>query len=76
MRPTEGQVDYLISEIRRVVKRNERVLVTTLTKRSAEELTEYLLEKGIKAKYLHSEIDSVERVETVSYTHLTLPTKA
>ena len=65
VRPTEGQVDYLISEIRKVVKRNERVLVTTLTKRSAEELTEYLLERGIKAKYLHSEIDSVERVEVI-----------
>ena len=65
VRPTEGQVDYLISEIRKVVKRNERVLVTTLTKRSAEELTEYLLERGIKAKYLHSEIDSVERVEII-----------
>ncbi len=65
VRPTEGQVDYLISEIRKVVKRNERVLVTTLTKRSAEELTEYLLERGIKARYLHSEIDSVERVEVI-----------
>jgi len=65
VRPTEGQVDYLISEIRERVSRNERVLVTTLTKRSAEELTEYLVEKGIKAKYLHSEIDSVERVELI-----------
>ena len=65
VRPTEGQIDYLISEIRKVISRNERVLVTTLTKRSAEELTEYLLEKGIKAKYLHSEIDSVERVEII-----------
>jgi len=65
VRPTEGQIDYLISEIRKVVSRNERALVTTLTKRSAEELTEYLVEKGIKAKYLHSEIDSVERVEII-----------
>ncbi|MEO2083438.1 MAG: excinuclease ABC subunit UvrB [Desulfurobacteriaceae bacterium] len=65
VRPTEGQIDCLLSEIRERIKRNERVLVTTLTKRSAEELTEYLLEKGIRAKYLHSEIDSVERVELI-----------
>jgi excinuclease ABC subunit B len=65
VRPTEGQIDYLLSEIREKVKRNERVLVTTLTKRSAEELTNYLLEKGVRAKYMHSEIDSVERVEII-----------
>ena len=65
VRPTEGQIDYLLSEIRERVKRNERVLVTTLTKRSAEELTNYLIEKGVKAKYMHSEIDSVERVEII-----------
>jgi len=65
VKPTEGQVDHLLSEIRERVKRNERILVTTLTKRSAEELTEYLLEKGVKAKYMHSEIDSVERVEII-----------
>ena len=65
VRPTEGQIDYLLSEIRERVKRNERVLITTLTKRSAEELTNYLLEKGVKAKYMHSEIDSVERVEII-----------
>lgn len=65
VRKTEGQIDHLLSEIRERVNRNERVLITTLTKRSAEELTEYLLEKGIKAKYMHSEIDSVERVEII-----------
>jgi len=65
VRKTEGQIDHLLSEIRERIKRNERVLVTTLTKRSAEELTEYLIEKGIKAKYMHSEIDSVERVEII-----------
>ena len=65
VRPTEGQIDYLLSEIRERVRRNERVLITTLTKRSAEELTNYLLEKGVKAKYMHSEIDSVERVEII-----------
>ncbi|SMP18861.1 Excinuclease ABC subunit B [Desulfurobacterium pacificum] len=65
VKPTEGQIDHLLSEIRERVRRNERVLVTTLTKRSAEELTEYLLEKGVKAKYMHSEIDSVERVEII-----------
>lgn len=65
VRPTKGQIDHLISEIRERIKRNERVLITTLTKRSAEELTEFLLEKGIKAKYMHSEIDSVERVEII-----------
>ncbi|WP_132526065.1 excinuclease ABC subunit UvrB [Phorcysia thermohydrogeniphila] len=65
VRKTEGQIDHLLSEIRERIKRNERVLVTTLTKRSAEELTEYLIEKEIKAKYMHSEIDSVERVEII-----------
>ncbi|ADU96521.1 excinuclease ABC, B subunit [Thermovibrio ammonificans HB-1] len=65
VRPTQGQIDYLLSQIRERVKRNERVLITTLTKKSAEELTNYLLEKGVKAKYLHSEIDSVERVEII-----------
>ncbi|WP_457679028.1 excinuclease ABC subunit UvrB [Thermovibrio sp.] len=65
VRPTEGQIDYLLSQILERVKRNERVLITTLTKKSAEELANYLLERGIKAKYLHSEIDPVERVEII-----------
>ncbi len=65
VRPTEGQIDYLLSQIRERISRNERVLITTLTKKSAEELTKYLIEKGVRAKYLHSEIDSVERVEII-----------
>ncbi|ADY73329.1 UvrABC system protein B [Desulfurobacterium thermolithotrophum DSM 11699] len=65
VRKTEGQIDHLISEIKKRVEKNERILITTLTKKSAEELSKYLLEKGIKAKYMHSEIDSVERVEII-----------
>ncbi len=61
--PVQGQVDHLVGEIRKVVDRGERVLVTTLTKRMAEDLTEYLVELGIKARYLHSEIDTLDRVE-------------
>ncbi len=61
--PVRGQVDHLVGEIRKVVARGERVLVTTLTKRMAEDLTEYLVELGIKARYLHSEIDTLDRVE-------------
>jgi len=63
VRPASSQVDDLMSEIAIRVGRNERVLVTTLTKRMAEELTEYLSEHGMKVRYLHSEIDTVERVE-------------
>jgi excinuclease ABC subunit B len=62
-RPTKGQIDDLIKEISAVVKKDYRVLVTTLTKRMAEELTEYLSEKGIKVRYLHSEIETIERTE-------------
>jgi excinuclease ABC subunit B len=58
-------VDDLLSEINLRVKKNERVLVTTLTKRMAEELTEYLSEHGVKVRYLHSEVDTVERVEII-----------
>ena len=61
--PVGGQVDHLIGEIRSVVERNERVLVTTLTKRMSEDLTEYLVDLGIRARYLHSEIDTLDRVE-------------
>lgn len=61
--PVTGQVDHLLEEIRCVVERNERVLVTTLTKRMAEDLTEYLVDLGVRARYLHSEIDTLERVE-------------
>ncbi len=62
IRPTKGQIDDLIGEIRRRVERHERVLVTTLTKRMAEDLSEYLKELGIKVHYLHSEIETIERV--------------
>jgi excinuclease ABC subunit B len=65
VRPASTQVDDLLSEISIRVKKNERVLVTTLTKRMAEELTEYLSEHGVKVRYLHSEVDTVERVEII-----------
>lgn len=63
VRPTEGQIKDLIIEIEGRVKRSERVLVTTLTKRMAEDLTTYLIEQGIKVMYLHSDIETLERVE-------------
>ncbi len=63
VRPTKGQIDDLIGEIRRRVERHERVLVTTLTKRMAEDLSDYLREIGIKVHYLHSDIVTLERVE-------------
>lgn len=63
IRPLKGQIDDLIHEARSRVDKKERVLVTTLTKRSAEELTDYLREIGINVRYLHSEIDAIERVE-------------
>jgi excinuclease ABC subunit B len=65
VRPASTQVDDLLSEISVRVKKQERVLVTTLTKRMAEELTEYLAEHGVKVRYLHSEVDTVERVEII-----------
>ncbi|MEE8729370.1 MAG: excinuclease ABC subunit UvrB [Rahnella inusitata] len=65
VRPVTTQVDDLLSEIRKRVAVNERVLVTTLTKRMAEDLTEYLEEHGEKVRYLHSDIDTVERVEII-----------
>jgi excinuclease ABC subunit B len=63
VRPTKNQIDDLIKEIKIRVNKKERVLVTTLTKRMAEDLAEYLTEMGFKVKYLHSEIDAIERVE-------------
>ncbi|MCU0684384.1 MAG: excinuclease ABC subunit UvrB [Polyangiaceae bacterium] len=63
VRPVAGQVDVLFEEIKKRVARNERVLVTTLTKRMAEDLTEYYRELGVKVRYLHSDIDTLERVE-------------
>jgi excinuclease ABC subunit B len=65
VRPASTQVDDLLSEISLRVKKKERVLVTTLTKRMAEELTEYLAEHGVKVRYLHSEVETVERVEII-----------
>ena len=65
VRPAQTQVDDLLSEIRLRVDRGERVLVTTLTKRMAEDLTDYLGEHGVKVRYLHSDIDTVERVEII-----------
>jgi excinuclease ABC subunit B len=62
VRPSEGQVDDLVGEINRRVEKGERVLVTTLTKRMAEDLSDYLIELGLKVHYLHSEIDTLERV--------------
>jgi excinuclease ABC subunit B len=63
VRPTKGQIDDLIGEIRARTERDERVLVTTLTKKMSEDLTDYLLESGIRVRYLHSEIDTVQRIE-------------
>lgn len=62
---TEGQMDHLIGEINRVTEKGERVLVTTLTKKMAESLTDYLKNVGIKVRYLHSEIDTLERMEII-----------
>ncbi|MGE0631604.1 MAG: helicase-related protein, partial [Pseudobdellovibrionaceae bacterium] len=65
VRPVKHQVDDLLKEIREVIKRNERVLITTLTKRSAEDLTEYFESLSVKIKYLHSEIHTLERTEII-----------
>ncbi len=65
VRPVKGQVDDLLHEIRLREKRQERVLVTTLTKRMAEDLTDYLQQHGVRVRYLHSEIDAIERVEII-----------
>ena len=66
VRPTKGQIDDLLSEIYKTVKDGGRVLITTLTKRMAEELTDYLKEHSVKVKYMHSDIDTLERVEIVN----------
>jgi len=65
IRPTKGQIDDLIKEIRQVVERKERVLVTTLTKRMAEDLTDYLRDIGIKVRYMHSDVETLERMEII-----------
>jgi excinuclease ABC subunit B len=63
VKPTKGQIDDLLAEIHHRVERDERVLVTTLTKKMSEDLTDYLLEKGVRVRYLHSEVDTLRRVE-------------
>ena len=70
VKPTKGQIDDLIGEIRSRADRDERVLVTTLTKKMAEDLTDYLLEMGIRVRYLHSEVDTLRRVELLRQLRL------
>jgi excinuclease ABC subunit B len=65
VRPTRNQIDDLVSEIRKVISRKERVLVTTLTKRMAEDLTDYLREIGIKVRYMHSDVETLQRMEII-----------
>lgn len=65
IRPVEGQIDDLISEVNKEVEKHNKILVTTLTKRMAEELTEYMKDMGIRVKYLHSDIDTLERTEII-----------
>ena len=67
VRPTRGQIDDLLSEVRRRIEKNQRVLVTTLTKRMSEDLSEYLRAQGLKVAYLHSEIDTLERLEILNH---------
>jgi len=70
VKPTKGQIDDLVHEIRVRAERNERVLVTTLTKKMSEDLTDYLLELGIRVRYLHSEVDTLRRVELLRQLRL------
>ena len=70
VKPTKGQIDDLVHEIRQRTERDERVLVTTLTKKMAEDLTDYLLELGIRVRYLHSEVDTLRRVELLRQLRL------
>ncbi|MBJ7249316.1 MAG: excinuclease ABC subunit UvrB [Thermoleophilia bacterium] len=65
LRPTEGQIDNLLGEIREREAKGERVLVTTLTKKMAEDLSNYLIESGVRTRYLHSEIDTLERIQII-----------
>jgi len=65
IRPTENQVDDLLAECRLCVEKGERVLVTTLTKRMAEDLTEYMIEAGLKVRYIHSDVETLERIEII-----------
>lgn len=70
VKPTKGQIDDLIHEIKQRTEKQERILVTTLTKKMAEDLTDYLLENGIKVRYLHSDIDTLQRVELLRQLRL------
>jgi excinuclease ABC subunit B len=63
VRPTKGQIDDLLSEVHQRIERDQRILVTTLTKKMAEDLSDYLLEQGLRVRYLHSNIDTIERIE-------------
>src|SRR5260221_5287643 len=65
LRPTKNQIDDLLNEIRKREQKGERVLVTTLTQNMSEDLTDYLLEAGIKTRYLHSEVDTLERIQII-----------
>ena len=65
MRPARSQVDDLLGEVKRVALRGYRALVTTLTKRMAEDLTEYLHENGVRVRYMHSDVDTLERIEII-----------
>src|SRR5438552_17380362 len=65
LRPTKNEIDDLLGEIRQREAVGERTLVTTLTKKMAEDLTDYLLESGVKERYLHSEIDTLERIQII-----------
>jgi len=66
VKPSKGQIDDLLEQIRLRSERNERVLVTTLTKKMAEELTEFLTEAGVRVRYLHSDVDTLRRVELLT----------
>jgi excinuclease ABC subunit B len=70
VKPTEGQIDDLVGEIRERAERDERVLVTTLTKKMAEDLTDYFLELGVRVRYLHSEVDTLRRIELLRQLRL------
>jgi excinuclease ABC subunit B len=70
VRPTKGQIDDLMAEINSRVEKGDRVLVTTLTKKMAEDLTDYLLEMGVRVRYLHSEVDTIQRIEILRHLRL------
>ena len=65
VRPVEGQIDDLVSEVNKEVEKGNKILITTLTKRMAEELTDYMKDLGIRVKYLHSDIDTLERTQII-----------